>query len=117
MGEEVGVLLQVIEDKRSELMDFCYWYGVVCLAPFGSAARDDFNAGRNDSGFSVRFAPINPSVYAEAYLGLLEGLFGRRVDLAEIGAVRNPYLRREIEERQEILSLCRDLSQPEGIEA
>lgn len=39
-----------------------------------------------------------------------ENLFARRVDLVEIGAVRNPYLRREIEEHQETLSAA--LSSP-----
>ena len=49
---------------------------------------------------------MSPERHAAAYFGLLddlEGLFGRRVDLVEIGAVRNPYLRREIEERKQIL--------------
>jgi predicted nucleotidyltransferase len=31
----------------------------------------------------------------------LEELFGRSVDLVEVGAVRNPYLRRSIEEGEE----------------
>jgi predicted nucleotidyltransferase len=44
---------------------------------------------------------------ARAYFGLLEdleNLLARRVDLVKIGAVRNPHLRREIEEHQVILS-------------
>jgi predicted nucleotidyltransferase len=44
---------------------------------------------------------------ARAYFGLLEdleNLLARRVDLVKIGAVRNPHVRREIEEDQEILS-------------
>ena len=51
---------------------------------------------------------MNPVEHVEAYFGLLEGLFGRRVDLVEIGAVRNPYLRREIEEWQENPVTCCD---------
>jgi predicted nucleotidyltransferase len=42
-------------------------------------------------------------------------LFGRRVELVEIGAVRNPYLRREIEERQQTLVGCCGCSRPEGV--
>jgi predicted nucleotidyltransferase len=45
--------------------------------------------------------------HAPACFGLLEdlaNLFTRRVDLVEIIAVRNSYLRREIEEHQETLS-------------
>ena len=47
-----------------------------------------------------------PHEHAESYfrlLGNLEDLFARRVDLVEIGAVRNPYLRREIDTGQQTL--------------
>ncbi len=50
---------------------------------------------------------MSPSEHAAGYFGLievLENLYARRVDLVEISAVRNPYLRREIEEHQETLS-------------
>jgi len=44
---------------------------------------------------------MSPSDHTGAYFGLLEGLqslLGRRVNLVEIGAVHNPYLRQEIED-------------------
>jgi predicted nucleotidyltransferase len=96
----------MIEASRSELIDLCDRYGVRRLALFGSALRDDFDPGRSDLDLLVEFSPTSPQEHAEAYFGLLENLeslFGRRVDLLEIGAVRNPYLRREIEEQQETL--------------
>jgi uncharacterized protein len=55
----------------------------------------------------VEFWSMSPSEHAGACFGLLEeleNLFARRADLVEIGTVRNPYLRREIEEHQETLS-------------
>jgi len=61
---------------------------------------------------------MTPRQHAESYFGLLEDLedlFGRRVDLVEIGAVRNPYLRREIDEQKQILVGCCDCSRPEGV--
>ncbi len=93
-----------IEYKRCELKALCERRGVERLALFGSALRDDFDPKKSDLDFSVTFAPMSPERHAAAYFGLLddlEGLFGRRVDLVEIGAVRNPYLRRSIEEEQE----------------
>jgi predicted nucleotidyltransferase len=54
----------------------------------------------------VVFSSMSPSEHARACFGLLEeleNLFARRVDLVEIGAVRNSYLRGEIEEHQETL--------------
>src|SRR5215208_3618884 len=50
---------------------------------------------------------VHEPEHATAYFKLLEdleNLFARRVDFVEIGAVRNPYLRRKIEEHQETLS-------------
>lgn len=96
----------MIEASRSELIDLCDRYGVRRLALFGSALRDDFDPGRSDLDLLVEFPSTSPQEHAEAYFGLLENLeslFGRRVDLLELGAVRNPYLRREIEEQQETL--------------
>lgn len=93
-----------IESKMCELEVLCERRGVERLALFGSALLDDFDLGRSDLDFSVEFSPMSPERHAEAYFGLLddlEGLFGRRVDLVEIGAVRNPYLRRSIEGEQE----------------
>ena len=99
-------MLEMIEDRRSELVDLCGKYRVRRLALFGSALRDDFDSGRSDLDLLVEFSTASPQEHAEAYFGLLEdleSLFGRRVDLLELGVVRNPYLRREIEEQQEIL--------------
>ena len=94
-------MTRLIEPKRSELRTLCERYGVERLALFGSALRDDFDSGRSDLDFSVEFKPMTPQEHAESYFGLLEeleDLFVRRVDLVEIGAVRNPYLKREIED-------------------
>lgn len=99
-------MTELIESKRSELQALCERYHVECLALFGSALREDFDSGRSDLDFAVEFQPMTPQEHAESYFDLLEeleGLFGRRVDLVEIGAVRNPYLRREIEAGQETL--------------
>ncbi len=99
-------MTELIESKRSELRALCERYNVERLALFGSALRDDFDSGNSDLDFAVEFQPMIPHEHAEAYFGLLEdleSLFARRVDLVEIGAVRNPYLRREIEAGQETL--------------
>ena len=96
----------LIEARKSELKDLCERYRVERLALFGSALREDFDSDISDLDFAVEFEHMSPSEHAEAYFGLLEdleSLFERKVDLVEVGAVRNPYLKREIEERQETL--------------
>jgi len=68
--------------------------------------RNDFDPEKSDLDFAVEFPSMSPSEHSEVYFGLLEDLetlFARKVDLVEISAVRNPYLRRKFEERQETL--------------
>ncbi len=99
-------LVDLIEARKPELRDLCERHRVERVALFGSALREDFDSEGSDLDFVVDFAPMSPSEHAEAYFGLLEdleSLFARRVDLVEIRAVRNPYLRREIEEKHYIL--------------
>lgn len=93
-------MTDVIGARRTDLEDLCQRYGVARLALFGSALRYDFDPDTSDLDFTVEFQPMTPQEHAEAYFGLiedLERLFGQRVDLVEIRAVRNPYLRREID--------------------
>lgn len=97
---------QQINLKREQLAELCRRYRVRRLALFGSALGEDFDPERSDLDFLVEFEPPPPGTCADTYFGLLEGLqrlFARRVDLVEAGSVRNPYIRREIEARQETL--------------
>jgi predicted nucleotidyltransferase len=76
---------------------------------FDSAARGDFNEHASDVDLLVEFDDMPHADRADAYLGFLmavQALLRRRVDLVELGAVRNPYLRRGIEESREP-RLCR----------
>jgi predicted nucleotidyltransferase len=106
LGKEDRAVTELIESKRSELRALCERYHVRRLALFGSALREDFDPNHSDLDFCVEFQAMTRHEHAESYFGLLEDLedlFARRVDLVEIGAVRNPYLRREIEAGQETL--------------
>ena len=96
----------IIEAYKLELARLCMRHGVVTLALFGSALRDDFDPDRSDLDFAVAFADMTPVEHKRAFFGLLEdleSLFGRRVDLIEVGAVRNPFVRAGIEATQEPL--------------
>jgi len=94
-------VIEVVETRKREIKALGERHRVGRLSLFGSALRDDFDPENSDLDFVVEFPVMNPEAHAAAYFGLLEdleALFGRRVDLVEIGAVRNPYLRREIED-------------------
>ena len=99
-------MVELIESKSSELRVICERHHVERLALFGSALRNDFDPDKSDRDFAVEFPSMSPSEHSEASFGFLEdleSLFERSVDFVEISAVRNPYLLREIEERQETL--------------
>ena len=89
-------MTHVLEGHRPELVDLCRKYRVRRLDVFGSAARGDFNEHSSDVNLLVEFDDMPHADRADAYLGFLmavEALLRRRVDLVELGAVRNPYLR------------------------
>jgi uncharacterized protein len=89
-----------IDDHRAALIDLCRRHRVRSLAVFGSTAREDFDPDRSDVDLLVEFEPLAGDGYADAYFGLreaLEVLFGRDVDLVEAPAIRNPYVRADVE--------------------
>ena len=95
-----------IDEHRTELEGLCRRYRVRSLYLFGSAAREDFDPARSDVDLLVEFEPIPVGGYADAYFGLresLEALFGRDVDLVTVAAVRNPYMKADIERTRSLL--------------
>jgi predicted nucleotidyltransferase len=97
---------QMVARRSSELGALCVEHRVARLAVFGSAATGGFDPATSDLDFLVEFAPLPPRERADAYFGLLESLerhFGVSVDLVEAGPVRNPYLRKSIEESRVVI--------------
>ncbi len=95
-------VLIAIESRRNELERICRRRGVRRLELFGSGAREDFGPG-SDLDFLVEFE-TSPSL--GDYLGLrddLEALFARPVDLVMPKAVRNPYIRAEMDRDRRLL--------------
>jgi len=90
---------------RDELRALCRRFHVRRLDLFGSAARGDFDPRRSDIDFLVEFDRGHPDALSlKTFVGLkesLEDLFGRPVDLVEPGAMRNPYIKADIEGSRE----------------
>jgi predicted nucleotidyltransferase len=98
---------EAISSKRKEIAEICREYGVLRLEVFGSAARaNDFDPAQSDADFLVAFDPDSKISPLHEFFGLksaLSALIGRPVDLLEAGALRNPYVRRTIEQDREVL--------------
>jgi uncharacterized protein len=97
-------MIDEIELHREELRVLCRRFHVRRLDVFGSVARGDFDPERSDIDFLVEFNRGAPQHPFDAYFGRkeeLEALFGRKVDLVELSAVRDPYLKASIEQSRE----------------
>lgn len=72
------------------------------LFAFGSVTTDGFKAD-SDIDFAVDIAEENPFLYADSYFNLkfqLEEILKRPIDLLEKKAIRNRFLKNEIERRK-----------------
>src|SRR5262245_40085579 len=91
---------RLVQKKTASITALCREFHVDELYLFGSAASGDFKRLRSDIDFLVQFKSSTPADHADRYFGLLAGLrdlFKRRIDLIEIGALKNPYLRESAE--------------------
>lgn len=90
----------LIADNLEEIGRLCRLHGVGRLEVFGSILRQDFDPQRSDVDVLVEFQPQVANSFSN-FLDLkeaLESLFGRRVDLVELRAIRNRRLRHHIEQ-------------------
>jgi len=95
----------IVASKQPEIADLCKRFGVRRLDVFGSAARGaDFDPAASDVDFLVDFESDPASARFADWLNLklaLESLLDRHVDLVEQGALRNPYVRADIERHRQ----------------
>jgi predicted nucleotidyltransferase len=97
----IAVVINVIDEHRTQLASLCVKYQVVRLDVIGSAIRDDFRDDQSDIDFVVQFDDLTPANAADRYFGLLvdlEDLFGRKIDLISYTAIRNPYFKQVVDQ-------------------
>jgi predicted nucleotidyltransferase len=84
----------------------CWQHQVLRMHLFGSALRDDFDPTRSDLDLLVEFQPIDSGSLVQAFFSLerqLASITGMPVDLVMADAVRNPYVRRDIEASKQLI--------------
>ncbi len=82
-------------ETHQRVHELCVQIGVARLELTGSAARGDFDPAKSDIDLIVEFLPdarVSALTFVE-FCDALEAVFGRRVDLIEISAVKNSILR------------------------
>ncbi len=97
--------MNYFEPYQNQIEELCRRYNVRTLFAFGSVLTDRFNE-ESDIDLIVDIADKDPLVYADNYFNLkfsLLDLFKRSVDLLEEKAIRNPYLRINIDSSKQLI--------------
>ena len=84
---------------RSRLIELCRSLSVRHLDLVGSAAREDFHPESSDIDVLIEFEGSHDLFdrYFELKFGL-ENIFGRKVDVIQRRAIKNPHLRTSFEQ-------------------
>ena len=106
-ADRSGAMSLVLDQPQLDaIADACRQHQVLRMHLFGSALRDDFDPTRSDLDMLVEFQPIESGALVQAYFGLerqLASITGKPVDLVMADAVRNPYVRRDIEASKQLI--------------
>ena len=97
--------MKLIENNIQKIIALCKKHKVGKLFVFGSILTNRFNE-KSDVDMVVDFDKVNLEDYADNYFDFkysLEDLFGREVDLLEDKAIRNPILRRNIDNSKQLV--------------
>ena len=94
-----------LDGYMNTLTQLCVTNKVKSLYAFGSVLTSRFDSN-SDIDLIVDIDSVNPLEYADCYFNLkfaLQDLFNRPIDLLENKAVRNIYLRREIDNAKQLI--------------
>jgi predicted nucleotidyltransferase len=98
-------LKMYLEKYIKEIKILCQKKKVKTLYVFGSVLTNRFS-DKSDIDFIVDIDVLDPLDYADNYFNLkfaLEELLNRQIDLLEQKAIKNPYLRENIENSKNLL--------------
>jgi predicted nucleotidyltransferase len=88
-----------------QIRKLCGSNKVKSLFAFGSVLTDSFKSD-SDIDLVVDIDAKDPLTYSDSYFNLkfqLEQLFNRKIDLLEQSTIKNPYLRKQIDETKVLI--------------
>ncbi len=91
--------MNIIEQNSEQIQKLCSKHKVDQMFVFGSVITKDFNEN-SDVDFLVKFGKIDLYEYFENLLNLkenLEKILLHKVDILEMQALKNPYLKKSID--------------------
>jgi len=97
--------MNLIEQNLKSISALCQQHKVERLYAFGSVLTDKFS-DQSDVDFVVSFSSVEPHLYFDNYMDLREGLeaiLNRQVDLLEEQAIKNPILKKSVDETKKLV--------------
>ena len=97
--------MNLVERNIDILNKLCQKYKVSKLYAFGSVINENFTKD-SDIDLLVTFGQVDLEDYADNYFDFkfsLEDLFNRKIDLLEDKAIKNPFLRKSIDNSKELI--------------
>lgn len=97
--------MTLLDKHSSDIHKLCKDHKVKSLYAFGSMLTDQFSL-TSDIDLIVEFDNIDVSKYADNYFGLkfsLEDIFKRPIDLLEEKAIKNPYFKKAISQKRQLV--------------
>lgn len=91
--------MNIIEQHLEQIQKICNKHKVDLMYVFGSSITQHFTES-SDVDFLVKFGNVDLYDYFENLLNLkenLENILQRKVDILEMQAVKNPYLKKSID--------------------
>ncbi len=92
--------MTILSAHIDQIKDICASNQVRTLFAFGSVTTDKFRPD-SDIDLIIDIAESDPFVYTDNYFNVkeqLEKIFNRHIDLLEQRAIRNPFLKKEIDQ-------------------
>lgn len=99
------MLQQIIQSRNREFLSICQSHHVETLYAFGSSVTDRFHAD-SDIDLLITVDEEDPLERGEALLSIwdqLETFFQRQVDLLTDSSIKNPILRKNIDQTKVLL--------------
>jgi predicted nucleotidyltransferase len=100
------MIIKDLISNRDDFIDLCKNHSVKQIYAFGSSVSENFDQEKSDIDLLVEIDESDPVERGEKILLLwdnLELFFNRKVDLLTNPVIRNPYLRKNIEDSKVLI--------------
>ena len=100
------IINDFIESRKQEFYELCENHSVVRLFAFGSAVTGNFDFEKSDIDLLVEIDENDPLLKGEKIISFwdkMEEFFKRKVDLLTNPNIRNPYLRKSVDDSKVLI--------------